>query len=76
MEALLRILEELHPEVDFETNESLIDDKVLESFDIITLISEINEEYGVRIPVEEIVPKNFNSAKSLYQLIERLQDEL
>jgi D-alanine--poly(phosphoribitol) ligase subunit 2 len=76
MEALLRILEELHPEVDFETNESLIDDKVLDSFDIITLISEINEEYGVRIPVEEIVPKNFNSAKSLYQLIERLQDEL
>ncbi|NLO38118.1 MAG: acyl carrier protein [Ruminiclostridium sp.] len=75
MEALLNILQELHPEVDFESSETLIDDKVLDSFDIITLISEINEEYDVRIPVDEIIPKNFNSAKALYALIERLQDE-
>lgn len=75
MEALLKILQELHPEVDFETGESLVDGKILDSFDIITLISEINEEYDVRIPVDEIVPKNFNSAKALYALIERLQDE-
>ncbi len=75
MEALLKILQELHPEVDFESNDSLIDDKVLDSFDIITLISEINEEYDVKIPVDEIIPKNFNSAKALYALIERLQDE-
>lgn len=75
MEALLKILQELHPEVDFDTHESLIDDKILDSFDIITLISEINEEYDVRIPVDEIVPKNFNSAKALYALIERLLDE-
>jgi len=75
MEALLKILQELHPEVDFETHESLIDDKILDSFDIITLISEINEEFDVKIPVDEIVPKNFNSAKALHALIERLQDE-
>jgi len=75
MEALLKILQELHPEVDFDTHESLIDDKILDSFDIITLISEINEEYDVKIPVDEIVPANFNSAKALYALIERLQDE-
>lgn len=75
MEALLRILSELHPDVDFENKEALIDEKILDSFDIITLISEINEEYDVRIPVEEIVPSNFNSARSLYQLIQRLQDE-
>jgi acyl carrier protein len=75
METLLKILQELHPEVDFDTHESLIDDKILDSFDIITLISEINEEYDVKIPVDEIVPANFNSAKALYALIERLQDE-
>lgn len=75
MEALLRILEDLHPEVDFTTNKSLIDDKILDSFDIITLIAEISEEYDVRIPVEEIVPENFNSAESIYKLIQRLQDE-
>ena len=74
MEALLKILEELHPEIDFASREALIDDKILDSFDIITLITEIGEEYDVRIPVDEIVPKNFNSAKALYALIERLQD--
>ncbi|NLX76438.1 MAG: acyl carrier protein [Clostridiaceae bacterium] len=75
MEQLLRILEELHPEVDFKTSKSLIDDKILDSFDIITLIAEINEEFDVRIPVDEIVPENFNSAESLYRLIQKLQDE-
>jgi D-alanine--poly(phosphoribitol) ligase subunit 2 len=74
VEALLKIMEELHPEVDFNTREALIDDKILDSFDIITLITEISEEYDVRIPVDEIMPKNFNSAKALYALIERLQD--
>lgn len=74
MEALLKILEELHPEVDFTTHKSLIDEKVLDSFDIITLISEINEEYDVRIPVDEITPQNFNSAEALYNLIQRLMD--
>jgi len=75
MEALLRILEDLHPEVDFATNKSLIDDKILDSFDIITLIAEISDEYDVKIPVEEIVPENFNSAEALYKLIQKLQDE-
>ena len=74
MEALLKILEELHPEIDFTSREALIDDKILDSFDIITMITEIGEEYDVRIPVDEIVPKNFNSAKALYALIERLLD--
>ena len=75
MEALLEILKELHPEVDFETCDTLIDDKILDSFDIVTIISEINTEYDVAIPAEEIIPENFNSAEPLYDLIERLQDE-
>ena len=75
MEALLEILKELHPEGDFETCDTLIDDKILDSFDIVTIISEINTEYDVAIPAEEIIPENFNSAEALYDLIERLQDE-
>ena len=75
MEALLEILKELHPEVDFETCDTLIDDKILDSFDIVTIISEINTEYDVAIPAEEIIPENFNYAEALYDLIERLQDE-
>lgn len=75
METLLEILEELHPDVDFENCNTLIDSNILDSFDIIALISEINSEFDVAIPAEEIIPENFNSAKALYALIKRLSDE-
>ena len=75
MEALLEILNDLHPEVDFETCNTLVDDKIIDSFDIVTIISEVIEEYDVVIPAEEIIPENFNSASALYELICRLEDE-
>ena len=75
MNELTEILENLHPEVDFDTCTTLIDDKILDSFDIISVISEINEEFDVVIPAEEIIPENFNSAQALYDLITRLSDE-
>ncbi|HAN21657.1 MAG TPA: acyl carrier protein [Clostridiales bacterium] len=74
MDKLIKILSEMHPEIDYDKNNKLIDNNVLDSFDIVTLISEINDEFDITIPVEEIVPENFNSAKALYELIERLQD--
>jgi len=74
MEALLKILTNLHPEVDFETSTDLVDGKIIDSFDIVSIISEINDEYDVVIPAEEIVPDNFNSAQALYELIVRLED--
>ncbi len=75
MEELLEILEGMHPEVDFTDCDTLIDDKILDSFDIITLITEINTEFDIAIPAEEIIPENFNSAQALHELIEKLQDE-
>lgn len=75
MDQLLEILNGLHPEVDFETCRTLIDDRIIDSFDIVSLISDISDEYDITIPVEEIVPKNFNSAKAIYTLIERLIEE-
>ena len=75
MQELLEILQDLHPEVDFEACDTLIDDAILDSFDIVTIIAEVNEEFDVVIPAEEIVPENFNSAEALYALIERLADE-
>lgn len=75
MEELLNILSELHPDVDFETQENLIDDMILDSFDIVTLISEIGENFDVTISAEYIVPENFNSAKALYALIQKLEEE-
>ena len=75
MEKLLEILTDLHSDVNFETEENLIDDGILDSMDIISLITEISEEYDVTITAKDIIPANFNSAKALYALIERLSDE-
>ncbi len=75
MEALLNILSELHPDVDFEVCTTLIDDKILDSFDIVTIVAEIDAEFDVAIPAEELVPENFNSAQALYALVEKLMDE-
>lgn len=75
MEALMEILKGMHPDVDFETEERLIDDGILDSFDIVTLISEIGEEYGIGVTAKDIVPANFNSAKAMWAMIQRLEDE-
>ncbi|HBF15554.1 MAG TPA: acyl carrier protein [Clostridiales bacterium] len=74
MEELMRILGDLHPDVDFNTADDLIGDGVLDSLDIVTLITEINSAYDVNIPAEEILPENFRSAKAIYDLITRLDE--
>ena len=75
MEDLLQILSDLHPDIDFETEDKLIDNHILDSFDIVTLIMEISENFDVTITAEYIVPENFNSAKALWDLISKLQEE-
>ncbi len=75
MDELLEILNELHPDVDFEAQESLVDDRILDSLDIVSLISEINDRFDVAIPAQEIIPENFNSAKAIYALICRLEED-
>lgn len=75
MEDLLQILSDLHPEVDFETCDTLIDDKILDSFDIVSIIAEIEDQFDVVISAEKIIPENFNSAEALWNLIQELEDE-
>ena len=75
MSVLLEILQEMHDDIDFASHVTLIDDNVIDSFDIITLIAEIDDRIGVTIPAEEIVPENFNSYAALNALVERLGDE-
>ena len=74
MEKLLKILSELHPDVDFATTTDLVDDGILDSLDIVTLVTEIHAEFDVAIPAEEIVPENFNSAEALMALIDQLDE--
>ena len=75
MDTLIEILTDLHPDVDFETCTTLIDDKILDSFDIVSLVAEIDDKFDVAIPASELVPDNFNSAEAIYALIERLDNE-
>ncbi len=72
---LLEILTELHPDADFENCETLVDDKILDSFDIISLVSEVNEEFDVVISAEKIIPENFNSVDAMSKMIADLMDE-
>ena len=74
MEKLIEILSSIHPDVDFENTVDLIDDGILDSLDIVTIVTEINDVFDVTIPAEEIVPENFNSAEALYALIEKLDE--
>jgi len=75
MEELLNILSEIKDDVDFETEDKLIDDGILDSFDILQIISALNDEYDISIPASEIIPENFNSAESLWDMVQRLQED-
>lgn len=73
MEELIKLLEDIRDDIDFANATDLIDGKVLTSFDIIQIISVLDDEYDISIPASEIVPANFNSAESIYALVQKLQ---
>ncbi|MBQ6342391.1 MAG: acyl carrier protein [Anaerolineaceae bacterium] len=73
MEELLQILRMIRSDVDFENEQKLIDDGILDSFDIISIVSELNDHYGIEINVNDLEPDNFNSVQAIMSLVERLQ---
>ncbi|MDO4619096.1 MAG: phosphopantetheine-binding protein [Lachnospiraceae bacterium] len=75
MEQLFEILEDARPDVDFRTADSLIDDEILDSFDIISIVGEINDAFDVEINADDLLPENFNSAEAIFELITKLQNQ-
>lgn len=75
MNELMEILEEMKPDVDFKTCNTLIDDGILDSFDILNLVSELNDAFDIEITPVDIVPENFNSAEALWKMVKRLQED-
>ena len=73
MDELLEILKEAKPDVDFSSEKSLIDNGVLDSFDVVQLVMKLNDAFDIEIGAEEITPENFNSAYSMWAMVQRLQ---
>ena len=68
---LLKILQEIRPEFDFSNSNNYVEDGYLDSFDIVTLVSEIETEFGVVINGLDIIPDNFESVDTICALIEK-----
>ena len=75
MEELLEILNDLNPDIDYETEEKLIDNKLYDSFKIITLISAISDTFEIELGPEHLIPENFNSAGAMWEMIRRIQED-
>ena len=75
MDRILQILAELRPDVDFTLVQNLIDDGVLDSFDVVSLVSELCDAFEVSISVDDLTPENFNTPEAMLALVERLQNE-
>lgn len=75
MDELLKILKGICPKVDFANATKLIDDGILDSFDIISIVNELNEHYEIEIDVDDLEPDNFNTCAAMLELIEKLQNE-
>ncbi len=70
MEELISILKQVKPGVDFENETALWDDGILDSLDVITIISEISDAYDITVSSERIISQNFNSAKAMKAMID------
>ena len=73
MEKLLEILQGIRPDVDFVNEKSLIDDGILDSFDVVSIISELDDAFGVQVRITELDPENFNSAEAIWALVQSMQ---
>ena len=75
MEKLLEILQGIRPDVDFVNEKSLIDDGILDSFDVVSIISELDDAFGVQVRITELDPDNFNSAEAIWALVQSIKEQ-
>lgn len=74
MEKLIAILEDIQPDVDYVQCNTLIDDELLDSFAILSIVGELEDEFDIEITPVDIVPENFNSAQALWDMVQRLKE--
>lgn len=69
---IIEVLEDVEEDVDYQTCTTLVDDRVLDSFDILSIISALNDEFDISIPAKDVIPANFNSAAAMRDMVQRL----
>ena len=74
MKELLEILQGIKPEVDFEKEKGLIEDAILDSFDIISMVNALNEHFEIEITVAELLPENFNDVEAIWNLVQEMKE--
>lgn len=72
----MEILEDVQPDVDFESCDTLIDDGMLDSFAILSIVSELEDQFEISVSPADIIPENFNSAQAIWAMVQRLQGEV
>lgn len=75
MEKLMEILMDINPDIDYEKEDNLIDGKVLDSFSIVNLVSQISESFDITISPKYLIPKNFNSVNAMWEMIQTIMNE-
>jgi len=75
LERIIEILKGIREDVDYYTEDSLIDDGIFDSFDIVGLVSELKDEFDIDIIIDDLTPANFNSAENIMALVKKLRDE-
>ena len=75
MDDLLEILEDIDPDNPYENDEHLIADAHLDSLSLPQLVTELEDTFDIQVTPTELIPANFNSAKAIWAMVQRLQQE-
>lgn len=70
-EKIISILKELRPEYDFTQSSDFIEDCMLDSFDVVSLVSELEEKFDILVDGEDVLPENFSSLEAIEALINK-----
>ena len=75
LDAIINLLKDVEEDVDYENCTTLVDDRFIDSFDILAIINAIDDEFDIAVPAKEVIPDNFNSAQGIFEMVRRLADE-
>ena len=73
-DTILEILEDMHPEVDFLTEKKLVSGHILDSFDLVSLVTELTSEFDIEIGAKDFIEENFNSLEAMVDMVEHLKE--